>query len=277
VRLQDGLLRLVILEPRGSARPTLDAWIDLVINRHASRFDRPALLKAIRALSARYVENRSGLAHGSPVDSAGKRAAFAAFYAPLHALTVHRLLGSIDTRGPRTIVDLGCGTGAASLAWAVGSDVIRQIDAIDLNRWALEEAAWNYRTMKLRARMRRASFVDVVEEFASTRTALTGTAFVAAWSVNELPDPDRDRLLPLLLPLSVRGASILVVEPLSRRATPWWNAWRAAAADFGGQAAEWKSVVALPPALADLDEAAGFRREGLGARTIWLPGASAVR
>jgi len=39
-------------------------------------------------------------------------------------------------------------------------------------------------------------------------------------------------------------------------------------APAGAQAQDWKFVVELPPALAAIDEAAGFRREGLGARAI---------
>lgn len=259
------------------ARATLDAWIDAVIERHASRFDRPALLKAIRALSARYVENRGTLTRGSPADSAGKRAAFAAFYAPLHALTLHAIVEALGRPAPDTLVDLGCGTAAASLAWAVTSGGIREIQAVDINRWSLEEAAWNCRWLNGRCRMRRGSLIEAVDKVARTRGSLAGTALLAAWSINELPPADRDRLLPLLLDLHARGAAVLIVEPLARRAVPWWDGWAEGATAAGGQAAEWKFPLELPATLAALDQAAGFRREELGARTIWLPGSAPLR
>src|SRR5262245_7039463 len=60
------------------------AWLDALVARHTANLSPPQFFKAIRALSARYVESRGRLPDRSPVDSAGKRAAFAAFYAPLH-------------------------------------------------------------------------------------------------------------------------------------------------------------------------------------------------
>ena len=88
----------------------------------------PKFLKAVRALSARYVERRAGLADRSPLDSAGKRAAFAAYYAPLHFLTtreVVRASGAASADSIDRILDLGCGTGAASAAWALEQSPVR--------------------------------------------------------------------------------------------------------------------------------------------------------
>jgi hypothetical protein len=38
----------------------------------------------------------------------------------------------------------------------------------------------------------------------------------------------------------------------------------------GGRADEWKFTTTMPAALAGLDEAAGFRRENLAVRTLWI-------
>ena len=55
------------------------------------------------------------------LDSAGKRAAFALFYAPLHFIAVTEVIRALATsrEAPATILDLGCGTGAAGAAWAL--------------------------------------------------------------------------------------------------------------------------------------------------------------
>ncbi len=69
---------------------------------------RSEFLKAIRALSARYVERRGVLADRSPIDSAGKRAAFAGFYAPLHFLTVRAVVASPGRPAAGNHIDRGC-------------------------------------------------------------------------------------------------------------------------------------------------------------------------
>jgi hypothetical protein len=74
-------------------------WIDTLQTRHRAALTSSEFLKAVRALSARYVERRSTLRDRSPLDSAGKRAAFAAFYAPLHFLTAREIVRAI-ARGP---------------------------------------------------------------------------------------------------------------------------------------------------------------------------------
>ena len=64
---------------------------------------------------------------------------------------------------------------------------------------------------------------------------------------------------------------MLVIEPLARSVTPWWDEWAEALGPSGARADEWQFDVALPPALASIDEAAGFQRDYLGARTLWRP------
>src|SRR5262245_58287226 len=73
----------------------VDRWLTALSARYTREFDRPQLLKAIRALSARYVQRRSELSERSAVDSAGKRAAFAAFFAPLHFLTARLIVPAL--------------------------------------------------------------------------------------------------------------------------------------------------------------------------------------
>ena len=263
----------VPLDASPSERPgpdPIEVWVRALLQRHAQAFTRPEFLKAIRALSARYVEQRASLPHRSPLDSAGKRAAFAAFYTPLHAVTVRAIVTALDLQsaGFERLLDLGCGTGAASIGWAMAGGSPPQVVGVDRDRWATQEAAWNWRHVGLSGRAQRGDLLDALAS--SSRNRLERTVLVCGWSVNELDATSRARALSLLIAARQAGASALVIEPVARTAAPWWPDWTARVVEAGGRDDLWKFPPLLPPSLADLDEAAGFRREALGARTLWL-------
>jgi hypothetical protein len=245
-------------------------WLAALDERHGRAFRRDELLKAIRALSARYVERRATLATRSPLDSAGKRAAFASFYAPLHFLTAREIVKALPTRPLDTIVDLGCGTGVAGAGWAASLATPPALNGIDKLGWAVEETNWNWRALGLQGRAKRDDLVLAAERLLSRRNerALASMGVVLGWSVNELDDAARRRLLPVVLELANRGAAVLLIEPIGGRATPWFDAWADSFTRAGGRTDKWRFDIALPPSLAELDRDAGFQREGLAARTI---------
>jgi hypothetical protein len=268
---------------------SLDDWMGALLDRHSRAFTRPELLKAIRALSVRYVERRAELTRRSPLDSVGKRAAFAVFYAPLHLLTVRCVVRALGLeRDPiNRLVDLGCGAGASSAGWALALDRAPSISGVDRDQWAAGEASWNWRQLGLSGRSSRGDMLDDLDALTrgSARhergpgrpdrttgpgTNLRGTGIIFGWSVNELDASSRARALDALLAAASAGACILIVEPLARASTPWWPQWAERVTTAGGRDDLWKFPPDLPPALADLDEAAGFRREALGARTLCL-------
>jgi SAM-dependent methyltransferase len=246
---------------------TSDAWLERVIDRHTQSMTRPEFLKAVRALSARYVEQRAALRDRSPLDSAGKRAAFAGFYAPLHFLTVRQIVGNVGFGRRRidTIVDLGCGTGVSGAAWALACDTVPRVTGIDVNKWALDEARWNLDALGIRARTKRGHLVAALEDLDSRPEPRQGV--IAGWSLNELSDPDRVRAIDLILSLSARAIPVAVIEPIATRIVPWWPAFAGRVTSAGGRIDEWKFDAPLPAPLADLDEAAGFQRESLSARS----------
>ncbi|MCC7007695.1 MAG: methyltransferase domain-containing protein [Acidobacteria bacterium] len=250
------------------------SWIDALIARHTRRFSPPEYLKAVRALSARYVERRAQLPRRSAVDSPGKRAAFASYYAPLHFLAARAVVDAIGAaRQPvDRLVDLGCGSGVASAAWAMTAQPGPEIVGVDRDAWALTEAVWNWQHLGVAGRTRRADLVRAAEDLVRERRALDRTALVLAWSVNELDAAARRRLLTSLGRAAAAGASVLVLEPLARTAVPWWNEWAAACLDWGGRTDEWRFDMGLPLALDRVREAAGFRRQPLGVRSLWRPG-----
>src|SRR4051794_38189181 len=134
-----------------------DSWLAALEERHLANLTRSELTRALRALSSCYVERRDKLAAGAALEGAGKRAAFALFYGPLHFFTVRAVVRALDVArrpAPRIIHDLGCGTGVAAAAWALECDGKPEIAGIDRSAWAVAEANWTYRELGLRGRAR---------------------------------------------------------------------------------------------------------------------------
>ncbi len=246
---------------------SFDEWVAALEARHLADLTFREVSRSLRALSSLYVERRGRIQHGAALDGRGKRAAFALFYGPLHFLIVRHVVSHVDSareaRG--TLVDLGCGTGAAGAAWAAGADAVRDVVAIDRNAWALGEARWTYEQFALRVRTHQAD---------AARAALPAStdAILAAFTANELADADRDVLLARLVSQVAAGRRVLVVEPVARGVARWWNNWREAFASLGGRSDEWRFRAELPAIVAKLDRAAGLDHRELTARSIYCPG-----
>lgn len=252
---------------------SIDAWLDALPVRQAGSMTRPEFLKAIRALSARYVEQHGALTDRNPLDSAGKRAAFAGFYAPLHFLTTRAVIAELGGSSPavETIVDAGCGTGVTGAAWALACAAPPVLTGLDLNSWALDETRATWRALGLRGRTSRADFVPQLERLAAGSgrpMAAARTGIILGWSLNEIDKASRLRAERALATLADRGARILAIEPVSRKLVPWWDDWSARGVAAGAQAGEWRFPMTLPPVLAALDRDAGFDRDGLTARSL---------
>jgi SAM-dependent methyltransferase len=245
---------------------TFARWLKALDERHLADLTMSEVARALRALSSCYVERRSRIASGGALDSAGKRAAFALFYAPLHLRVTYEILQAIPRATkdvPDRIVDVGCGTGAAGVAWALASKA-RRVHGIDRHPWAVAEANWTYRQFSL---LGRAVQGDI------TRHRLerpTGTAFVAAYTVNELTDDARATILEELVAAHAAGARVLIVEPIARRASPWWCAWAERIVSRHGRADEWRFPANLAPLERALARAAGLDPRELTARSLFL-------
>jgi len=247
-----------------------DDWVAALEIRHLADFRVAEITRALRALSSAYVERRHTVARGGPLDSAGKRAAFALFYAPLHFLAVTHVVASIEgaTQPPPTaIVDVGCGTGAGGAAWAVAAGGSPAVTGIDRHPWAVDEARWTYRTLGLKGSTRQgdASRLPQVKH---------GAAVIVAYVLNELSSDLRARAEEQLFAAAARGARILVLEPIARGVAPWWGETARRAVQAGGRVDEWRFPVDLPPILRTLDKAAGLNHRELTVRSLWLPGAN---
>jgi hypothetical protein len=243
-----------------------NAWIEELEARHLADLTFPEVSRALRSLSSTYVERRGRLGEGAALNGAGKRAAFALFYGPLHFLTIDHIVRAIPgaRNAVRTLVDLGCGTGAAGAAWSRAACRSPEVVVgVDKNQWAVSEAAWTYGHFALRCRMRQD---DAVRSSLPKGSA----ALLAAFTVNELPEASRTALLRRLLDRGMAGDRVLIVEPVARGVAPWWDEWAGRFQAAGGRADEWRIRLDLPAIVAKLDRAAGLDHRELTARSLFL-------
>src|SRR5262245_15473383 len=167
----------------GSANSFFSNWIAALDERHLADLTLPEVGRALRALSSCYVERRSRLAEGAALEGAGKRAAFALFYAPLHFQATAHIVDRLGAGDVAEIVDLGCGTGAAGAAWALTARKEVRVSGFDRNAWAVAEANWSYQRLEVRGRATR---LDLTRVQLRPRP---GLGILAAYAVNELTDP----------------------------------------------------------------------------------------
>ncbi len=250
-------------------------WFDALEQRALADLRFPEVRRALQALSSIYVERRERLARKAPLDGAGKRAAFALFYGPIHFLTVRAIARALEpslesARRHERVLDLGCGTGVAGAAWAL-EEKLRygapgpRVTGIDESGWAVAEASFTYARLGVAGRAERGSLERVSLPGA-------GALVIAAWTVNEVEPAGHAALLARLLEAAARGADVLVVEPLARGVATYWDDWSAEFLKRGGRADEWRFPVTLPYQLRLLDKAAGLDHRTLGARSLWVAG-----
>jgi len=246
------------------------SWFDSLEQRHLADLDFAEVRRALQALTRWYVEKREtrrSARPGAVLDGRGKRAAFALFYGPIHFLVVRHIVTELGAASsPRSrILDLGCGTGAASAAWALQFDRPPALSGVDTNAWAVSEAHWTWRRFGLAGK---ATKGDV------SRARLPGrsSGILAAYVVNELNVEPREAVLERLLEAAKGGAEVLIIEPIARRIVPWWDGWAGTFEQRGGRADTWRFRPALPQRLRLLDRAAGLDHDELTARSLYIDG-----
>lgn len=251
--------------PGRSGAKRVAEWLEALERRHLSDLTFAEVRRALVALSSLYVERRAGLSRGEALGTAGKRAAFGLFYGPLH----FRLIGSIirelaaGCAVPRTVFDLGCGTGVAGAAWALEVGGACVLEGVDRSGWAVNETRWTWARLRLQGRARRGELGHLPLE--GRRLGV-----VCAFTANELEEGVRDALLARLLDAAGAGGQVLVVEPLSTRVSPWWTAWRESFVRQGGREDAWRVPWERSATLALLDRAAGLDHRQIGGRSLWL-------
>jgi hypothetical protein len=253
----------------------IESYLAALEERHLANLTRAELTRALRALSSCYVERRDKLAGGAALEGAGKRAAFALFYGPLHFLTIDAIVRELSAEQRRisTIHDIGCGTGVGGAAWALAAggetrDAGRgvRVEGIDRSAWAVAEANWTYRQLGVNGR---AAAGDAVAKFPDSQISrFPNSAVLLAYSANEIPEPARSRLLDKVEAAVTRGCSLLIVEPIAKKDRGWWPVWAGRLAPAGVVEREWRFPANLPASLRQLAKSAGLDPRELTARTL---------
>ena len=241
-------------------------WLDLLDERHRRDLTFQEVRRGVQALSSLYVERRNRLGRGAALDGAGKRAAFATYFGPLHFLLVRSIVQGLAATGRPfgSLLDLGCGTGVAGAAWASESKPSPRVIGIERNPWAAREAGWTYGVFGLDGTTRA---LDM-----NTFKAPSGHAIIAAFILNELPEEARERWRSSMLACAERGSPILVIEPIAKKLSPWWDDWAKTFVAAGGRSDEWRFRIDLPERLALMDKASGLDHRELTGRSLWLAG-----
>ena len=247
----------------------LGRWLTSLETRHLADLRLAEVTRALRALSSAYVQRRQKLAAGAALDSKGKRAAFALFYGPLHFLTIVNIVQAIhaEAPAPSEIVDLGCGTGVGAAAWALCAGGSPRIIGVDRHPWAVDESRRTYRELSLRGQAR-------IGDLRRLPPLASSGGVIAAYTLNELAEEQRRSVEMGLLEAGTRGTRVLIVEPIARSVTPWWDETAARIKSLGGREDEWRFPADLPPLVRLLDKSAGLRHEELTARSLYLGSAA---
>lgn len=230
-------------------------YLEALLDRHLKDLKFSEVTRALRALSAGYVEKRSEGGLARALDGRGKRAAFALYYGATHFLATQALVRDLDlafeSGGKTTILDLGCGTGVCGAAWAMASHASTHVVGADRSSFALHEARWTYQALRIKADTSR----SITETLDSIRRP---EGIVIGWTLNELDDAKRALIADRILPWVLKGSRLLVIEPVSKRVAPWWDEWAGRFPKERCALLERRLRLDLPPKVALLARSAGL-------------------
>lgn len=247
-------------------RPQLESWVAAESELALSDLRFSDVRRAAQALSTLYVQKRGrGGLDRRAGDGAGKRAAFASYYAPLHfvgAAVAGALLGLSNCEGVREVVDLGCGTGAVGAAISLLLPGSPRVSGVDANASAVSVCRRTFSALGVRGRGKVGRLPGAMPRLRA------GTLAVAGWSLNELTPDDRESVLEALSAGVSRGCGVLILEPLSTRAVPWWPALRARFPR--AIVREVREPVERPGWIERLDDATRLDHRDATCRALWI-------
>ena len=244
-----------------------ERYLTALTERHLKDLKFSELTRALRALSSGYVEKREEGGLARALDGRGKRAAFALYYGATHFLVADALVQELDLgfvgpgTGKATLLDIGCGTGVCGAAWAMHSASSVNVVGADRSSFALHEARWTYGALRVKGDTSR----SITETLDSIRRP---DGIVIGWTLNELDDLKRDAIAAKLIPWVAKGSRLLVIEPVSKRAAPWWDAWTARFPKDRCTVIERRLRLPLPPKVALLARSAGLSTDATVVRAL---------
>jgi hypothetical protein len=241
-----------------------ERYLQALADRHLKDLKFSEITRALRALSAGYVEKREEGGLARALDGRGKRAAFGLYYGATHFLATSALVRDLDLgfrEGRPAILDLGCGTGVCGAAWALGSTTPVRLIGADRSSFALHEARWTYQTLRLKGETSQ-SISEVLESIRRPEGVVIG------WTLNELDDEKRELIASRLQPWLSKGTRLLVIEPVSKRVAPWWEEWAARFPKDSCTTLEKRLRLDLPPKISLLAKSAGLGTDAMVVKVL---------
>lgn len=184
-----------------------------------------ALVRVARALSEGFTSETPSRTPAATVDVAH---AYLAYFAPRTLAAVASALG--DERAPERVVDVGAGTGAASLVFALAG--AREILLVDHDPGALERARRLLERLPSPARPRRVETL-VVDLDSPQPLPWSDAVLVSAFTLGELRVEDETAIFDGLLALSSATPRLFLVDAGDRRRARRLQELRAVALERG--------------------------------------------
>jgi len=240
------------------------SWINTIFDRWLSELTYKEIARGLKSLSDDYVKRRDRIRYKA-LAGRGKQAASVLYYGVRHFVIARETLVALggDENVPELIVDLGCGTGVAGAAWFLHCRGQQKVVGVELNPHIIREAEYTYKCLNITGKVIRC-------HLSKYRWPKPPLCVIAAFTINELNDGDRELLWSNLERQVKASSRVLIIEPLATRITPWWQEWVERVKALGGRTGEWHFDVELPEPVYRLGKSAGLQPDELGARVLWI-------
>jgi ribosomal protein RSM22 (predicted rRNA methylase) len=189
-----------------SRTPEYAAALRTALRRAVGAVDERELTRATEALVARY---RSVAPASAPILASRVHvAAYATYRMPATHAALSRVLGEVAARGlrPRSVLDLGGGTGAAAWAAAEAFDTLESVTVLD----QVEDALTLGRDLVADAPSQILAAATFRQARAGAWPGLEADLVTVSYVLSELDEAQQDALLADAMR---RGRAVVVVEP----------------------------------------------------------------
>jgi len=200
--------------------------------------------------------------------------------------------GSAQRSSERLATDEAGQPAGAKLPRSPGLKVI----GVDRSGFALDEAAGTYRAFGLRGETQRVVLgegeprsqavirigIGAGEKGAPSRRGgrpgsrgIRGDdAVLLAYTLNEIGDASRERLLHEIMAGGATSRPLVILEPVARKISPWWSRWERALGEeaLSVHSLELRKRIELPSWIAGMDSAAGLDHRELTAHVLGVIG-----
>lgn len=241
------------------------AKLEAIHNESRAGLTRRAWHQAIQAASRNYTSQRQRLSQ-SVAPSPAIQLAQHGYYGVMHALIVQAIAAyfHIQQWPFQRLIDIGCNTGVAGLTLCAQLPTITSYIGLEPQRWAAKKA-------------KQFQLACAIPGKIFSGTGLTwqpqkGDLILLSFVLNEMTESQRKVLHSKLLHHLEKGAGILIIEPIARHITPWWDSWLQSFLPWSYSQANLQKAwpVQTPQMWFESHHGAGFHHQRWKARSLWI-------